>query len=498
MSFTCAIQMTGLVRGESKGKHRSNGKAILAEMGKERVSASETLNPQRTDLNVYEQENRSGFSVWDDMEKRANEYKQAVKGKTKSGEEITRYKSLRKDAVIGVAIIINPPYEECFNWSEEKYQKFYEDTKECLAKFKPEIFRKSNQVFGVEHRDEGYDDNDKHAHAVYDAIAENGRYCGNELDAKFLSDFNKVYPEMMRSKGWEMDDLSTTDWDKYKSDSDYKKERDTKRRTQGKSVNHHMKKKAAENFKKSEEILEDSKQVQEDFNGIKEKLVEGKEAIAMQKELIGQYKAWLDKNEPVIQNLKASKETLETDIKTLKTKKATLDTEVTTKLSKADEAAEGIKENAKKEAKAAADEILENARQKALNALAEEREKLEEEQADQKEKETKLKEKERLLLERENILKGREAKVQQKEKDISEKHEKAKELLEDAQILNDGFVKYFKSKAPKAVAFIDKVVEDYEKRQVRQNLFSQNADILQAQLRSKSQQRSNDSLPFPQ
>jgi hypothetical protein len=192
--------MTGLIRGESKAEHRSNGKAILGEMGKERITSSETLNPERTPLNVYEQENSSGFSMWDDMVERANTYKQAVPGKTKNGEEIIRYRSLRKDAVIGAAIIINPPYEECRNWSEEEYQKFYDDTRECLAEFRPEIFRKDNQVFGVEHRDEGYDDNDRHMHVVYDAIDENGRYCGNRLDAKFLSDFNKSYPKMMRSK----------------------------------------------------------------------------------------------------------------------------------------------------------------------------------------------------------------------------------------------------------------------------------------------------------
>ena len=336
MSFTCAIQMTGLIRGESKAKHRSNGKAILGEMGKERISPSETLNPERTHLNVYEQENTSGFSMWDDMVERANTYKQAVKGKTKSGEEITRYRSLRKDAIIGVAVIINPPYEECRNWSEEEYQKFYDDTRECLAEFRPEIFRKDNQVFGVEHRDEGYDDNDRHLHAVYDAIDENGRYCGNRLDAKFLSDFNKSYPKMMRSKGWEMDDLDTTDWDKYKTDPVYKAERDAKRRSQGKSVNQHIRNRTVENFRKSEELLE---------------------------------KAQDDAEE-----LRQQKKALEDDIETLRVRKRKIKDEVATTLTEANSDAQTIKD----EAKAQAEVIMETARQNAQRIQAQREKDLEE------------------------------------------------------------------------------------------------------------------------
>jgi uncharacterized protein YdcH (DUF465 family) len=300
--------MTGLIRGESKAEHRSNGKAILGEMGKERISSSETLNPERTPLNVYEQENSSGFSMWDDMVERANTYKQAVPGKTKNGEEITRYRGLRKDAVIGAAIIINPPYEECRNWSEEEYQKFYDDTRECLAEFRPEIFRRTNQVFGVEHRDEGYDDNDRHMHAVYDAIDENGRYCGNRLDAKFLSDFNKSYPKMMRSKGWEMDDLDTTDWERYKTDPTYKAERDAKRRSQGKSVNQHIRNKMAENFRKSDEILKEAQQIQDE------------------------------------------KEALEHDIETLRVRKRKLKDEVATTLTEANSDAQTIRDEAKAQA----------------------------------------------------------------------------------------------------------------------------------------------------
>lgn len=264
MSFICAIQMTGLVREEHpSGKHRSNGKDIFIEMAKERASSSETLDRSRTHLNRYDQENHSGIEAWDDMFTRAENFKQPVKCKQKDGTEITRYRKLQNNAVLGVSIIINPPYDECKNWDDDRYQKFYSDTQEILEEINPDIFRKENQVFGVEHFDEGYDSTDRHKHVVYDAISRDGRYCGSQLDALFLSEFNKIYPQRMRERGWKMDDLDTTDWDKYKTDDGYRAERKHKRKSQGKSVNKHIRDKAIKNLKKSESILNDAEEIQE-------------------------------------------------------------------------------------------------------------------------------------------------------------------------------------------------------------------------------------------
>lgn len=268
MSFKCAIQMTGLVREKNpSGKHRSNGRAILLEMAQERISKSETLDRSRTHLNRYDQDNQLGATAWDeDMFTRAENYRQEVKGKTKDGKEVIRTKGLRHDAVLGVSIIINPPYEECKDWDDKRYQKFYSDTQDILEQLNSDIFRKSNQVFGVEHFDEGYDQTDRHKHIVYDAISKDGRYCGNKLDSKFLSDFNKVYPQMMRERGWKMDDLETTDWQRYKTDEDYRVERKVKRKSQGRSVNKHIRDKAVKDLKKAESILKDAEEIQADID----------------------------------------------------------------------------------------------------------------------------------------------------------------------------------------------------------------------------------------
>jgi tetratricopeptide (TPR) repeat protein len=128
---------------------------------------------------------------------------------------------------------------------------------------------------------------------------------------------------MMRSKGWEMDDLDTTDWERYKTDPTYKAERDAKRRSQGKSVNQHIRNKTIENFKKSDEILKEAQQIQDE------------------------------------------KEALEHDIETLRVRKRKLKDEVATTLTEANSDAQTIRDEAKRQAEA----IMETARQNAQQAL---------------------------------------------------------------------------------------------------------------------------------
>ncbi|MCD8371069.1 MAG: hypothetical protein LUC94_12265, partial [Clostridiales bacterium] len=287
MGFKCAIQLTGLVRGESNGKHRSNGKAILGEMGKERISSSVTLDRSRSSLNTYEGESDSGFAVWDDMERRANECRLEVQGKDKSGNPVIRHRRLPHNTVIGCAVIINPPYEVCTDWTREQYDKFYQDSWEILCEFQPDIFRDENIRFSAIHRDEGLETvppqiPDEHLHRALDCISPDGRYCGNLIDSKFYTDFNKVYPARMRERGWDMDDLDVTDWERYKTDDEYKAERKAKAKNSGKSVNAHAFGKAAtmmeaanakmvENHKTEREQMATQKQQEQAARNQKEK-----------------------------------------------------------------------------------------------------------------------------------------------------------------------------------------------------------------------------------
>ena len=289
MGWKCTPQLTGLVRGEPKPgqKHRSNVKAIAAEAGKERVSNSDTLDRDRTHLNRYTGFS-SGFECADYITKEADDYKQEVIGK--GGAK--HYRKLRADAVIGYAIIYNPPEEICCNWTDEEYKKFYEDSKQVMEQIQPNLFRRDTVVMSAEHFDEGTITNpekvSRHLHEFGIPRDANGNYCGNKIDAKLLADINKNYPRMMRQRGWDIDDLDCTDWDKYKTDETYRKERKSKKKS-GKDVNNYIADKMRKQIQENEDMSEimcsailDALEVSEE----KDRLEEEKEQIEENKEIL--------------------------------------------------------------------------------------------------------------------------------------------------------------------------------------------------------------------
>lgn len=255
MGWKCTPQIKGLVRGEPKpnSKHRANAKAFCGEAGVERHSASETLDRTRSHLNQYEGYT-SGFEAHDEMLREADEYVTTYTDKN----GITRNRKLKSDAVIGYAMIINPPEEVCALWTAEQYSKFYTDSWEIMKQLQPTMFRDDTVLMRTEHRDEGIGDNDYHQHIIGIPKDADGKYCGNGIDAKMLSELNKTYPKMMRDRGWDMDDLDTTDWDKYKNDSEYKIERKIKAKRSGKNVNEYINSKLTDELDKAIEATEEA------------------------------------------------------------------------------------------------------------------------------------------------------------------------------------------------------------------------------------------------
>ena len=115
MGFKCTPQFKGLIKNEPKPnqKHRANGKKICQEAFDERYSKSETLDRTRSTQNRYDKF-KNGNQMWNAFEEEASQYK--VEMVTKKGE--TCYRSLRADAVIGVAVIFNPPAEMTEGWTD--------------------------------------------------------------------------------------------------------------------------------------------------------------------------------------------------------------------------------------------------------------------------------------------------------------------------------------------------------------------------------------------
>lgn len=222
MGWKCAPQVKGLVRGEPKpnAKHRANGGKILAEMGNERFSRSDTLDRTRSHLNKYDDGFSAGLDCWAAMQAEADNYK--IKGKTKDGKEFE--KRLRADAVIGWSVIINPPADMTVGWTRERYAAFYRDSREVLAEIMPELFRAENVRMSATHRDEGelgpdgkYSEHQHYAGVSRDA---DGRYCGNLVDAKLMVIINQEYPRMMRGRNWDLDDLDVTDFERMGKNED--------------------------------------------------------------------------------------------------------------------------------------------------------------------------------------------------------------------------------------------------------------------------------------
>lgn len=259
MGYKCAPQMMGLVRGEPKPgqRHRANGKAILSEAGIERHSASETLDKTRSGNNRYEGFD-SGFACWDAICDEADEYKVP----TRLRDGTMAYRGLRHDAVVGIAVIFNPPHDMCAGWSQRDYERFYNDSFEVCGEIEPRIFRKENRRMRAVHCDEGrvgdHDIYDEHEHEIIVPRDTDGRYCGNLLDAQFFKKLNVEYPQRMRERGWALDDLSVTDWERMKTDEDYRAEKIAQRKKNGRSVNQYIKDQAMAELQNAQSMTQNA------------------------------------------------------------------------------------------------------------------------------------------------------------------------------------------------------------------------------------------------
>lgn len=280
MGFKCAPQLLGLTIGEPptktnsktgkkyKNRHRANGAAIAKEMFGERASRSETLDRSRSHLNEYEGFT-SGEDCWADMLNDVAEYKMPVK--LKNGQ--TAYRKLGgrqlEELVPGWSVILNPPPEMTVGWTDDDYDRFDADGMEVLAEICP-IFKPKNYKGKAIHRDEGREDINgefgRHTHWIGNCWDDEGRYCGSVINGLLYDEINRRFPEMMRAKGWDLDDLDVTDWERMKEDDEYRAEREQKRKTKGRSVNQVIEddRNAARNAKLEAQQLKDEAQAEKD------------------------------------------------------------------------------------------------------------------------------------------------------------------------------------------------------------------------------------------
>lgn len=259
MGYAWAPQITGLVRGEPKPgqHHRSNGLAICMEAFEERASKSPTLERALSYQNVYEHSydtHKSGTDVWEEMCAAAEAYKIPVKLKNGGTAE----RGLPHNAVIGWAMIMKPPPEmvAALGMETEDIARFCADGYRAMEQIEPRLFRDDNIEGDAWH----FDENVPHLHRVGTSKDKNGKYCGNLIDANLCVRINQEWPALMRGLNWPIDDLDVTDWDRMKTDDDYREEREAKRKRQGRSVADYGKQRAAAAGEVAAGIVRNAKQ----------------------------------------------------------------------------------------------------------------------------------------------------------------------------------------------------------------------------------------------
>lgn len=104
---------------------------------------------------------------------------------------------------------------------------------EVMAEIEPRLFRRESELMSAEHRDE----KGKHVHHAGIAKDGAGHFCGSLIDAKLMTRINDAFPRMMRERGWEVDDMDTTDFERAKVDEAYRAERNAQRRMGRLTVN---------------------------------------------------------------------------------------------------------------------------------------------------------------------------------------------------------------------------------------------------------------------
>ncbi|MBQ5661107.1 MAG: plasmid recombination protein, partial [Lachnospiraceae bacterium] len=114
-------------------------------------------------------------------------------------------RGLRKDAVVMIATIIQPPKEFLETLNKAQRIQFMKDCREILTELVGSERMKSSIVH--------YDEQSEHLHAFWEPMTDDGRLCAKEVvNLKFYNKLNREFPEKLRARGWkDIDDCFAFD-----------------------------------------------------------------------------------------------------------------------------------------------------------------------------------------------------------------------------------------------------------------------------------------------
>ena len=199
--------------GQAKGKRKANLKKILQESQQERFGKDPDID--REIENIYFGGFESGEEVYDYITELAKRH--TVKGKN------GKPRAMRSDATLALAVISKPDkkmYEELKQIASEKG----EDVDDLEEQFLADLYDCNEHVFkkhgfeilaGALH----YDEQQPHYHfTLIDADFK----ISKKANLSFFSDLNSLVPQMMRERGWPVNDLKVYDQERAEKDPEYK------------------------------------------------------------------------------------------------------------------------------------------------------------------------------------------------------------------------------------------------------------------------------------
>lgn len=278
MGFTIGLPSLKLNNVGNKSKHCGSFKKVADEALEERRGLDLDINPELADQNVY-----IGFKTAEELIQYSTEHIAEMDYNRPEGA-----KKIRSDAVVMCSTIIKPPMEMMDGLDRQQQERFLRDAYDSFL----EIIGAENAKAAVMH----FDELSPHIHIFWEPMTEDGRLCAKEKhNLKFFGKLNREMPQMLRDKGWDVDDCQA--YDKAKEDAlreelgeekyrEYRKEQKAQRKQQGKD-SHTFKREAEQAV---QQLTEQQAALQRDVQQLEAQKSELQEQTAAEQQKLEQAK----------------------------------------------------------------------------------------------------------------------------------------------------------------------------------------------------------------